>query len=148
DYVFGIVIIRGTDFFLIDINSTESAILPMQAFENGCCANRVKMNRLSIVYARISRADLWWQTELACCSPNPNKKYNKSNIFGVIEDGYLIICSLKLCLKLRNTSLISRLTKIVKGFQIIPSVNGFIWYTTTSTNSLIVVKNILLNMKQ
>ncbi|CAF1208962.1 unnamed protein product [Didymodactylos carnosus] len=144
DYVLGIVIIRGNDFFLIDINSTESAILSMQSFENGCCPNRVKMNRLSIVYARVSRADLWCQTELSCCSPNINKKYNKSNIFGVIENGYLIRCSLNLCVKLQNTSLLSRLTKIVKGFQIIPSVNGFIWYTTTSTNSLIVVKNILL----
>ncbi len=140
DFVIGIIIVRAPDLFLVDINSTESAILPITSFDEGRLPNRNTMNRLSVVYARVVRTDSWTQTELSCQSIDRSKK--KSD-FGHINDGHILRCSLALCEKLQRSPLISHLNRIVKNFRIRFTRNGLIWYITDTINSMIAVKNIL-----
>jgi exosome complex RNA-binding protein Rrp4 len=140
DFVIGIVIVRTPDLFLVDINSSESAILPISSFDNGRLPNRNKMNRLNVVYAHVVRTDPWTQTELSCQTIDSLKK--KSD-FGLIEQGNILRCSLSLCEKLQKSNLINHFNRIVKNFRIRFTRNGFIWYTTDTINSMIAVKNIL-----
>ncbi|CAF1426139.1 unnamed protein product [Adineta ricciae] len=140
DLVIGIVIVRAPDLFLVDINSSESAILPITSFDEGRLPTRQVMNRLSVVYARVVRTDPWTQTELSCQSIDRTKK--KSD-FGHINQGNIIRCSLALCDKLQHSQLIHHLNRLVKNFRIRVARNGFIWYITDTTNAAIAVKNIL-----
>ncbi len=136
----GIVIVRTPDLFLVDINSTESAILPIPSFDNGRLPSRHAMNRLSVVYAHVVCTDPWTQTVLSCQSMDTSKK--KSD-FGLISDGNILRCSLALCEKLQRSNLINRLNRIDKSFRIRITRNGFIWYTTDTMNSMIAIKNVL-----
>ncbi|CAF2817601.1 unnamed protein product [Rotaria sp. Silwood2] len=140
DYVIGIVIVRTPDLFLVDINSIESAILPIPSFDHGRLPARNTMNRLSVVYAYVVRTDSWTQTELSCQSIDRSKKRND---FGLIEQGNILRCSLVLCEKLQRSQLINQLNRIIKNFRIRITKNGFIWYVTDTINSMIAVKNIL-----
>jgi len=140
DLVIGIVIVRTPDLFLVDINSTEPAILPIPSFDNGRLPNRNTMTRLSVVYAHIVCTDPWTQTELSCQSIDSTKK--KSD-FGLIDQGHILRCSLGLCAKLHQSKLINHLNRLVKNFRIRFTRNGFIWYITDTTNSMIAVKNVL-----
>ncbi|CAF1621593.1 unnamed protein product [Rotaria sp. Silwood1] len=140
DYVIGIVIVRTPDLFLVDINSIESAILPMTSFDNGRRPSRATMNRLSVVYAHVVRTDSWTQTELSCQSIDRSKKKHD---FGVIEQGNILRCSLILCEKLQRSQLINQLHRIIKNFHIRITRNGFIWYLTDTINSMIAIKNVL-----
>ena len=140
DLVIGIIIVRAPDLFLVDINSSESAILPITSFDEGRLPGRQIMNRLSVVFARVVRTDPWTQTELSCQSIDRTKK--KSD-FGHISQGNIIRCSLALRDKLQHSQLIQHLNRLVKNFRIRVARNGFIWYTTDTTNAAIAVKNIL-----
>ena len=139
NFVIGIVVVRTPDSFLVDINSTEPAILPITSFDNGRIPSRNAMNRFSVVCAHIVRADPWTQTELSCQSRDPTRK----NSLGLIERGNLIRCSLVLSEKLQRSQLISHLRCIVKDFCIRNAQNGFIWYKADAINSMIAVKNVL-----
>jgi exosome complex RNA-binding protein Rrp4 len=140
DLVIGIVIVRTPDLFLVDINSTESAILPIPSFDNGRLPNRNTMNRLSVVYAHVVCTDPWIQTELSCQS---NDSSRKKSDFGLIDQGNILRCSLGLCAKLQQSNLINHFNRLVKNFRIRITRNGFIWYTTDTMNSMIAVKNVL-----
>ena len=140
DVILGVVIVRAPDIFLIDINSTEPAVLPLTSFDNGRAPNRNAMNRLSVVYAYITRHDSWAQTELSCQSLDSSKK--KSD-FGLIDQGNILRCSLALCEKLQRSKLINYLHQSIKDFRIRITKNGFIWYTTDNLNSMIAVKNVI-----
>lgn len=140
DLVIGVVIVRAPDLFLVDINSRESAILPLTAFDNGRIPPRNAMNRFSVVYARVVRTEPWTHTELSCQSSDSSKK--KSD-FGLISEGNILRCSLALCQKLQQSKLLDYLKKIIKNFEIRVTRNGFIWYQVDTTNSMIAVKNVL-----
>lgn len=140
DFIIGIVIVRTPDLFLVDINSSESAILPIPSFDNGRLPNRNQMNRLSVVYAHVVRTDSWTQTELSCQTIDSSKK--KAD-FGLITDGHIIRCSLNLCEKLQRSNLINQFNRLIKNFRIRITRNGFIWYITDSLNSMIAIKNVL-----
>lgn len=140
DYVIGIVVVRTPDFFLVDINSPELAILPMTAFDNGRTPSRQAMNRLSIVYAWVVCADPWIQTELSCQTWGHATK--KSN-FGLLEYGNVLRCSVELCKKLQHSQLIGHFNRIVKDFHIRITKNGFVWYTTETMNSMVAVRNVI-----
>jgi len=140
DFVIGVVIVRTPDLFLVDINSTESAILPIPSFDNGRLPSRNDMNRLSVVFAHVVSTDSWTQTELSCQSTDRSKK--KSD-FGLVRDGNILRCSLALCEKLQRSKLLNNLQRMVKNFRIRIARNGFIWYITDTTNSMIAVKNVL-----
>ena len=139
NFVIGIVLVRTPDLFLVDINSTEPAVLPTTSFDNGRLPPRHAMNRFSVVCAHVVRADPWTQTELSCQSRDPTKK----NGLGLIERGNLIRCSLVLSEKLQRSKLIHHLRHIVKDFCIRNAQNGFVWYTADATNSMIAIKNVL-----
>jgi exosome complex RNA-binding protein Rrp4 len=140
DLVIGVVIIRTPDLFLVDINSSESAILPTTSFDNGRLPSRNSMNRLHVVYAHVVRTDSWTQTELSCQSIDSSKRKGD---FGLIEHGNILRCSLALCEKLQRSKLINQFNRMIKDFRIRITRNGFIWYTTDSLNSMIAVKNVL-----
>ena len=140
DHVIGIVLVRAPDLFLVDINSTEPANLPMTSFDRGRLPPRTAMNRLSAVYARVACTESWAQTELSCHTYDNSKK--RSN-FGLLENGYLLRCSLILCRKLQQTQLTGHFNRIVPGFRILIAQNGFIWYSTDTINSTIAVKNVI-----
>jgi exosome complex RNA-binding protein Rrp4 len=140
DLVLGVVIVRTSDLFLVDINSNEPAILPIPSFDNGRLPARHAMNRLSVVYAHVVGSDSWTQTELSCQSIDSSKK--KSD-FGLIEQGNILRCSLGLCEKLQRSKLIHLFNEMVNNFRIRITKNGFIWYTTDTMNSMIAVKNVL-----
>lgn len=140
DLVIGVVIVRTPDLFLVDINSSESAILPTTSFDNGRLPSRNAMNRLHVVYAHVVGTDSWTQTELSCQSIDSSKKKGD---FGLIEQGNILRCSLALCEKLTRSKLINQLNQMVKNFRIRITRNGFIWYITDSMNSMIAVKNVL-----
>ena len=136
----GVVVVRTPDLFLVDINSTEPGILPMTAFDYGRIPNRNAMNRLSVVYTRVVHADPWLQPELSCQSTDPTKK--KSS-FGLVENGYVLRCSLTLCEKLNRSPLINHLHRLIPHLQIRIVRNGFVWYLTDTNQSMIAVKNVL-----
>ncbi|CAF1050188.1 unnamed protein product [Adineta steineri] len=140
DLVIGIIIVRTPDLFLVDINSSESAILPITSFDEGRLPARNTMNRLSVVFARVIRTDSWTQTELSCQSIDRTKK--KSD-FGHLNQGHILRCSLALCEKLQHSQLISHFNRIVKSFRIRVTQNGFIWYITDTINSMIAIKKVL-----
>ena len=141
DVIIGIVIVRTPDLFLVDINSAESAILPIPAFDNGCLPTRQAMNRLSVVYTRVVRAEPWLQAELSCQSFDPPPK--KSNL-GLLNRGSILRCSLGLCDKLRRSPLLVGLNGLIPDLRVRIARNGFIWYQTDTTNAMIAVKNVLL----
>ncbi|CAF3021013.1 unnamed protein product [Rotaria socialis] len=140
DFVIGIIIVRTPDLFLVDINGVESAVLPMTSFDQGRIPSRGAMNRLSVVYAHVVRADSWTQTELSCQSIDHSKRKND---FGLIEQGHIIRCSLGLCEKLQHSQLINQLTHTIKNLRIRITRNGFVWYMTDTINSMIAIKNVL-----
>ena len=140
DLVIGIVIVRTPDLFLVDINSGESAILPVTSFDNGRLPNRNTMNRLSVVYARVACTDPWTHTELSCQLGDSSRKRSD---FGMITEGSIIRCSLALCQKLQQSRLLDYLKNAMKNFHIRVTRNGFIWYQADTTNSMIAVKNVL-----
>lgn len=112
----------------------------MTSFDSGRIPPRTAMNRLSVVFARVVRADSWLQTELSCQTPDNSKRKNE---YGVQDQGYVIRCSLGLCKKLLNFALINQLKRIIKNFQMRVSHNGFVWILTDTINSMIAVKNVL-----
>jgi exosome complex RNA-binding protein Rrp4 len=140
DLIIGVVIVRTPDLFLVDINSSESAILPTTSFDNGRLPSRNSMNRLHVVYAHVVRTDSWTQTELSCQSTDASKRKGD---FGLIEQGNIIRCSLALCEKLQRSKLINHFNRIIKDFRIRITRNGFVWYITDTLNSMIAVKNVL-----
>lgn len=140
DLVLGTVIVRTPDLFLVDINSIEPAILPIPSFDTGRLPARHAMNRLSVVYAHVVRTESWTQTELSCQTLEGAKK--KSD-FGLITQGNLLRCSLALGEKLQGSKLISRLHQLIKNFRIRITKNGFLWYLTDTSHSMIAVKNVL-----
>lgn len=143
DFVIGIVVVRTADLFVVDINSCESAILPIQSFDSGCLPKRHEMNRLSVVCARIINCDKWSQVELSCqtTANTSGKKFN----LGHVNSGQLVRCSLNLCDKLAHSSLLHHLNQLDKTFHYRLARNGFLWYRTESLNSMIASQNILQN---
>ena len=141
DLLFGIVIVRTPDSFIVDINSSETAILPITSFLRGSLPDRQKMNRLSVVCARVFRTDRWVQPELTCLPSNSSKNVP----LGLVDDGTILRCSLILCEKLQNSSLINRLCQMINGLEIRVGRNGFIWYRNdkNDSSSIIPLKNIL-----
>jgi exosome complex component RRP40 len=140
DFVIGIVIVRTPDLFVVDINSTETAILPTKSFDRGCLPTRDAMNRLNVVYARVACADSWTQTELSCQTYDYSQK---KATFGLVEFGNILRCSLGFCHKLQQSPLIGHFSRLVSGFRIRITRNGFVWYTAETTNSMIAVKNVI-----
>lgn len=98
------------------------------------------MNRFSVVFARVVCTDSWAQVELSC---ETDKHSNKKSNFGLIEQGYLLRCSLALCSKLKQSQLIGHFNRIVKDFHVRVTQNGFVWYITDTVDSMIAVKNVI-----
>jgi exosome complex RNA-binding protein Rrp4 len=140
DLIFGVVILRTPDLFLVDINSSETAILPIPSFDHGCLPTRHAMNRLHVVYARVQCTDSWTQTELSCRSVDSSIKKFK---FGLIENGYILRCSLMLIDKLQRSLLINYLQQLVPNFSIRLARNGFIWYSAGTNHSMIAIRNVV-----
>ncbi|GIY17533.1 exosome complex component RRP40 [Caerostris darwini] len=134
--VIGIVLKKGTDEALVDIGSSEPAIVDLLSFEGATKRNKPALKTGDVLYAKVLTASKDAEPELVCVN-----SYGKSVGYGVVPpDGYVLNVSLDYCrrLLLPNSPILKRLG-ITVPYEIAIGVNGRIWVKSTTIEKTLVL---------
>ena len=74
DVVIGVVLERQAEHYVVDIMASNTALLPMMAFEGASKRNRPNLRTGCLVYARVALADQDMMPKLSCIVSQGEKK--------------------------------------------------------------------------
>ncbi|GBM99916.1 Exosome complex component RRP40 [Araneus ventricosus] len=133
--VIGFVLKKGVDEAVVDIGSSEPAIVDLLSFEGSTKRNKPALKIGDVLYAKILTACKDMEPELVCVN-----SYGKSVGFGVVpEGGYVLNASLEYCrrLLLPNSLILKRLGNTLR-YEIAIGMNGRIWVRSTTLEKTLV----------
>ncbi|KAG8185704.1 hypothetical protein JTE90_003242 [Oedothorax gibbosus] len=139
--VIGVVTKKGGDEAVVDIGSSEPAIVDLLSFEGATKRNKPNLKPGDLLYATILTACKDMEAELVCVD-----KYGKSVGFGVLPaDGFVFNASLEYCrrLLLPNSRILKRLGKSIP-FEIAVGANGRIWLKSKTLEKTMVLVQALI----
>ncbi|GFS89994.1 exosome complex component RRP40 [Nephila pilipes] len=139
--VIGIVLKKGSDEALVDIGSSEPAVIDLLSFEGATKRNKPALKTGDVLYAKILTASKDTEPELVCVN-----SYGKSVGFGVVPDnGYVLNVPLEYCRRLLmpNSPILKRLGTILP-YEIAIGVNGRIWVKSTNNERTLVIVQALI----
>eukprot|EP00871_Galdieria_phlegrea_P002085 jgi/Galph1/2878/GphlegSOOS_G1523.1 len=145
DTVIGVIMDRSSDYYVVDIGTNVSALLPVLSFEGATKRNRPHLTTGSIVYARVVSADREKEPQLSCLLPGSQHSWvTGETIFGELSEGFLIHCSINL---VRNI-LIGRNKVFRKLGEYVPfeqatGMNGRIWIRSKSPAHVVLLVNVI-----
>ncbi|GFY66565.1 exosome complex component RRP40 [Trichonephila inaurata madagascariensis] len=134
--VIGIVLKKGSDEALVDIGSSEPAVIDLLSFEGATKRNKPALKIGDVLYAKILTACKDTDPELVCVN-----SYGKSVGFGVVPpEGYVLNVPLEYCrrLLLPNSLILKKLGTVIP-YEIAIGVNGRIWVRSNTTERTLVV---------
>lgn len=140
DSVVGIVQSRTTEFFWVDINSSEPASLSYLAFEGATKKNRPDIDSGDLVFCKVVLANSDLEPELVCVDSS-GKKGN----LGKLTGGLMFPCSINLVRKILNErcNLLHLLSKEVQ-YEIAAGINGRIWINSKAMKTTILLRSTIL----
>ncbi|XP_054721934.1 exosome complex component RRP40-like [Uloborus diversus] len=134
--VIGTVVKKGGEEILVDIGSSEPAVVDLLSFEGATKRNKPLIKIGDIIYGKIIVACRDMEPELVCIN-----SYGKSAGLGVLpSDGFMFPVSLEYCRKLLvpNSPILKRLSQNVP-FEIAIGLNGIIWIKSVSLHKTLVL---------
>ncbi|MBW0508665.1 hypothetical protein O181_048380 [Austropuccinia psidii MF-1] len=139
DPVIGIIVGKHADGYRVDIGTAQSASLDGLAFEGATKRNKPNLKIGAVVYARVSLALSYAETEIECINPSNQK----SDGFGEMVGGTLIRdLDLTLCKKLLSPphTLLNKIGAKRK-FELSIGMNGRVWCKADSISHTIDIVN-------
>jgi exosome complex component RRP40 len=119
--IVGKVTHKAADFFKVDINTAQPAVLSALAFEGATRRNKPRLEEGSIVYARITQIDN--EVELECMAPS-----GKADGFGELQGGTTASISLELARALLDSQHpIWTAFESLFPFETAIGMNGVVW---------------------
>eukprot|EP00743_Colponemidia_sp_Colp-15_P004534 GILK01004888.1.p1 GENE.GILK01004888.1~~GILK01004888.1.p1 ORF type:complete len:243 (-),score=21.17 GILK01004888.1:84-812(-) len=147
DMVIGLITMKHTENYKVDIGGALPAILSTIAFEGATKRNRPNLQVGSLVYGRVIVANREAETELSCTSPQSRKGWaSGESYFGPLVGGYLFQCSVYLARILLDPdcAVLEALGRAFP-FEVAVGVNGRVWVNSANPLHTIVISNAILN---
>eukprot|EP01025_Chloroclados_australasicus_P041104 TRINITY_DN4333_c0_g1_i2.p1 TRINITY_DN4333_c0_g1~~TRINITY_DN4333_c0_g1_i2.p1 ORF type:complete len:286 (-),score=41.14 TRINITY_DN4333_c0_g1_i2:720-1472(-) len=144
DSVIGVVQDKMGEFFLVDINTSNTATLSYLDFEGASRRNRPDVQLGDIVYGHVTEAGKEFDAQIKCVN-----SLGKSDGYGVLKGGYLV-GSVPGCVcrrLLQRESVLNELGQF-RQFEVVVGVNGYVWVCSESEQSVLVVLQCLEKCKR
>ena len=141
DLVIASVHHSSTDYFHCTITThTSQALLAHLAFEGATKKTRPQLSSGTLVYARVIRADIHSETEIACYNPSTGK----SEGMGELKDGMLYDVSLGMARRLLMKSSQGQIVFLDEladkiAFEVAVGRNGKVWVKSDSIDETMLV---------
>jgi exosome complex component RRP40 len=126
DLVIGIVNMRLSEQYKVDIGGPHLAMLGYCAFEGASKRNRPILQPGDIIYARVTFADKDMDPEIECINAN-----GKSDGMGPLAGGYLVTCSTGMAKQLMDPkNIILNAAAELSEFEVVVGLNGRVWISS------------------
>lgn len=150
DLVIGIIKSRHIDDYRVDIGSAEFASLPLLAFQGATRRNCPNLLTGTLIYATVEAVSRHSPTVLTCISPHETTDWvAQQSLFGPLQEGQCVNCSLQLCQRLisedEESCLVLSLLARHIGFEICIGLNGRVWIKSPSPILTVLIANSILN---
>lgn len=141
DMVIGIVQERHGEEYRLDLNGTDTATLPVLAFEGATKKNKPNLAVGAAVYCRVTRASKNMEAEVSCVEPGSSRTWGGGEtLYGELKGGNIIKVSLGLARALMRPSepVLSALGQRI-AFQSAVGANGRIWLQAGKVQETIII---------
>lgn len=129
DMIIGIVQEKYSEEYRLEINGSDSAMLPGLAFEGATKKNKPNISAGGLVYCQVSRASKNMETEVCCVETGSAKSWiGGETLFGELKGGNMIGVSIGLARRLLGDGgvVLQTIGRRV-AFQCAVGVNGRVW---------------------
>lgn len=139
DAVIGVVRERFGDEYRLDINGTDTATLPMLAFQGAVKKNKPNLQIGALVYCRVMRASKNMEAEVSCIEPGSTKSWSGGEaLYGELQGGTVVEVSLGMASELITEERVLKMLGRIP-FQSAVGVNGRIWIEAATTEHTMVL---------
>lgn len=139
--VVGVVIERHSEEYRIALHGTDTAILPVLAFEGATKRNKPSLTVGTAVFARVVRAERRCEVEISCIEPGSSKSWvGKKCTYGELQGGTLVRVTLMLARAMQVSG--NHVTATIGAripFECAIGMNGIVWVKSDSIRDTVVV---------
>lgn len=143
DIVIGIVVGRNAEFFSVDINSEQQAVLPVLEHLGATLRDKPNYQEGTLVYCRVletNSASGLARTKLSCISPLCKKAWNSGEAsFGELKGGLIKDFPVGFCRKLLEGGDILEAIGQKMKFSINIGFNGRVWVHARMADTIFIM---------
>eukprot|EP00382_Lankesteria_abbotti_P002681 CAMPEP_0113846690 /NCGR_PEP_ID=MMETSP0372-20130328/1450_1 /TAXON_ID=340204 /ORGANISM="Lankesteria abbotti" /LENGTH=247 /DNA_ID=CAMNT_0000815867 /DNA_START=10 /DNA_END=753 /DNA_ORIENTATION=+ /assembly_acc=CAM_ASM_000359 len=145
DLVLGIVTVRTSEYYKVDINSASDALLPTLSFNGATKRYCPRVEVGGRVYCIVVSTTDTNDCELSCISTTDSKSWSSQEAYlGHLTDGYVVSVSVALAASLAGESccVLERLGSSWK-FEVAIGLNGRVWISSSSVRQTLAIGQLL-----